>query len=1106
MASQPSLSLPLIAVVGTTGVGKSLLGIELAKHLAHDGAVGGKWRSGEVINTDSMQVYQGLDIITNKATSDEMNGVPHHLMGFLDPGQEYRVGQFQQDALNKIKELHHKSVVPIAVGGTAYYLQHLVFPNQLVSDVPVEVTVQSTANKKSLDDTAHFPQDLKQSIMSLPAELLELFFALPTLPAISTPDEFPPSFPLEMLPNSMRTPEELTSSLYTLLKLVDPDSASRWHWRDIRKVRRALEIVWEGRRWNDVQRAQQQREAEAGGARFATLIFWLFADKDVLNPRLDSRIDKMIKLGLTDEIRQLWSIAQQTDGVHTDLSKGIFQAIGYKEFQAYLEATGGGALSESAHTRALFVKALDEMKTSTRQYAKRQVKWIRTKLLPAVRAAGNNVHIVLLDASDLTKWNENVRDVAIDIMKRRSSHGAQAFELILYEIGFLDGHELPEPAALSEVAATQLTMATHSSHLASTKIICETCTVDPSKPFMVEERQLGAHRKTRAHQRMAKPRDKRNTAANKARRDACGFDPDSHIEIVEVQSARHAPIASSSRVPAPSVLLLSDGDDDVPATCCSKSSDKGAGTGSDDELPPAFAPGISWPQRTTSLPMLQARAPRGLGSTRRTQSLNVEGARNALTSSALVNGFLAPVLDKGKQKATEPPSDATIDLEDSECDELQRCEATKTGKRKSAMTTESPPLKKRGQRLTEAEKEERKRKKEEEKTVKEAAKIQERVDKRVMLEANKLRVGDNDATTGELVVHLSGLAFRGPKDSEDEWDDDDDLFDSASARVRILKAKRKAALTWVEIGKLLEQRLGPLGCLVHVPTEERQDLGCEGALLWTRKCDRKWDDASSQFLPLGPDKEIVVQEDTRVIFMTALEISLLVATNLWKKRLKAIRQAIPVDCHVFLIHFGLQALCRQIDNADQAAYRQQVSGQQGSDGRATGGRAVGIGSRQPASEDIQFALEEAEVLFRYRIKAVDDVAQAVDWLEHLTKNVSQKPYQRLKMKHLSKLGSFQDGPSGKDGQDHMIKMVASIKGMTESLAKGVVREYKTFRLLWESWEACATDQERREMLVGIAKMHRVDGTLANRAIGKSTSESLAAFFLTLESDLYVTNS
>lgn len=86
-----------------TGVGKSQLAIDLAVALRNNDG-----RRGEVVNADSMQVYRGLDIITNKATTEEMQGVPHHLMGFLDPGDDYRVDRFRKDAIQKVG-LHARS-------------------------------------------------------------------------------------------------------------------------------------------------------------------------------------------------------------------------------------------------------------------------------------------------------------------------------------------------------------------------------------------------------------------------------------------------------------------------------------------------------------------------------------------------------------------------------------------------------------------------------------------------------------------------------------------------------------------------------------------------------------------------------------------------------------------------------------------------------------------------------------------------------------------------------------------------------------------------------------------------------------------------------------
>jgi len=72
-------------------VGKSQLGIDLAKALG-----------GQIINGDSMQVYRGADVLTNKVTKEEMQGIPHHLLGFVDPTTAYNVSTFEKDAVDMV--------------------------------------------------------------------------------------------------------------------------------------------------------------------------------------------------------------------------------------------------------------------------------------------------------------------------------------------------------------------------------------------------------------------------------------------------------------------------------------------------------------------------------------------------------------------------------------------------------------------------------------------------------------------------------------------------------------------------------------------------------------------------------------------------------------------------------------------------------------------------------------------------------------------------------------------------------------------------------------------------------------------------------------------
>ena len=106
----------IIVVVGTTGVGKTKLGVDLAQHF-----------SGEVINADVMQMYKGLQVATAKVTEEERQGVPHHLMSFLEPHETFSPHEFRKLADEKIQEISARGNLPIVVGGTMYYVQGLLW-------------------------------------------------------------------------------------------------------------------------------------------------------------------------------------------------------------------------------------------------------------------------------------------------------------------------------------------------------------------------------------------------------------------------------------------------------------------------------------------------------------------------------------------------------------------------------------------------------------------------------------------------------------------------------------------------------------------------------------------------------------------------------------------------------------------------------------------------------------------------------------------------------------------------------------------------------------------------------------------------------------------
>jgi tRNA dimethylallyltransferase len=112
--SQPNeLKTPgVIAIVGPTASGKSTLGIEVALRL-----------NGEVINCDSVQVYQGIQIATAKVPPAERRGVPHHLIDFVSPNINYTAGDWAREAAVVIDDIHRRGRVPILVGGTGLYLR-----------------------------------------------------------------------------------------------------------------------------------------------------------------------------------------------------------------------------------------------------------------------------------------------------------------------------------------------------------------------------------------------------------------------------------------------------------------------------------------------------------------------------------------------------------------------------------------------------------------------------------------------------------------------------------------------------------------------------------------------------------------------------------------------------------------------------------------------------------------------------------------------------------------------------------------------------------------------------------------------------------------------
>lgn len=300
--------------------------------------------------------------------------------------------------------------------------------------------------------------------------------------------------------------EEPTEVLHTKLREVDPIMADRWHPNERRKIQRSLEIYLRtGKPASQLYKEQKlQRDAladQANGAasdslRFETLVFWVHADKDVLHRRLDGRVDKMIARGLLSEVEQLNSFRQHQEsstGTNIDQTRGIWVSIGYKEFLDYQSALSDHAKTAS-ELEKLKISAIEKTQAATRQYANRQIKWIRIKLLNALIGAGQGGNTFLVDGSDISEWEDTVMKPALTVTER-----------------FLSGQSLPSPSTLSPAAAEMLTPK-REYDLGQRpdlwqKKVCEICGTTA-----ITENDWNLHRQSRAHRRAVGARKKQENA------------------------------------------------------------------------------------------------------------------------------------------------------------------------------------------------------------------------------------------------------------------------------------------------------------------------------------------------------------------------------------------------------------------------------------------------------------------------------------------------------------------------------------------------------------------------------------------------------------------
>ena len=371
--------------------------------------------NGEVINADALQIYAGLPIITNKIPLRERRGVVHHLLGCIDPKEEpWTVRKFVTRARSIIEEIRARGKLPIVVGGTHYYTQGLLFD---------ESTLESSIAEK----LGHM--ELKEQEQKWP-----------------------------ILASS-------TADILTELKRVDPEMASKWHPNDNRKIRRSLEIYLQtGKKASEIYREQQNSKQDSTlhnetidgkspvqetaaksdqphpTLRYNALILWIHAERPFLKARLNARVESMIASGLLEEIQAIRTLypreqSSPTEGEITDLTRGIWVAIGYKEFAEYSSALEQGDADEKRLT-ALLKYAAERTQAATRQYANSQARW-RVRLLQELRKGAKDTdsrRLYVLDGTHVEQYPDKVEKVASDLVE-----------------SFVIGKEMSDPMSISEI-------------------------------------------------------------------------------------------------------------------------------------------------------------------------------------------------------------------------------------------------------------------------------------------------------------------------------------------------------------------------------------------------------------------------------------------------------------------------------------------------------------------------------------------------------------------------------------------------------------------------------------------------------------------------------
>lgn len=381
----------VVVIMGATGSGKSRLAIDLAQHF-----------HAEILNADCMQVYEGLDIVTNKVPVEERKGVIHHLLGTVSSKVNFTSSDFRDTAIPIIDSIISRKHLPIIVGGSNSYIQALV---SMVDDA-----------MKNGDD------DLKTSerpfvICSNAGSVNDLHKRCDN-DVQNTSNQFDQVEDIDLITtNGIRPIDFSKGSADDLHKRCNDDVQNTSNKFDL--------IATNGVHPTDFSKGQKGDTADS--FRYDCCFLWLDASLPVLDKFVEDRVDFMIEAGLLEEVSAFYD-------PKANYKHGLWQAIGLCEFEEFFNAFPPSKakgqeiekLDKGRH-KILLDAAIRRMKENTCQLVRKQ----KQRISGLKTCSGWNLHqldstkaLETSGSESLEHWEMMVVNISMDVVKRFLSERA----------------------------------------------------------------------------------------------------------------------------------------------------------------------------------------------------------------------------------------------------------------------------------------------------------------------------------------------------------------------------------------------------------------------------------------------------------------------------------------------------------------------------------------------------------------------------------------------------------------------------------------------------------------------------------------------------------